>query len=36
VKATSTVIVVDKAGKIVYAGAGGTQDVEGAVKKALE
>lgn len=35
VKATSTVIVVDKAGKIVYAGAGGDQDIEGAIRKAL-
>ena len=35
VKATSTVIVVDKAGKIVYAGAGGDQDIESAVKRAL-
>ncbi|HPV77476.1 MAG: TlpA family protein disulfide reductase [Gemmatimonadetes bacterium] len=35
VKATSTVIVVNKAGKIVYAGAGGDQDIEAAIKKAL-
>jgi thiol-disulfide isomerase/thioredoxin len=35
VKATSTVIVIDKAGKIVYAGAGGDQDIEAAVKKGL-
>jgi thiol-disulfide isomerase/thioredoxin len=35
VKATSTVIVVDKAGKIVYAGAGGSQDIDAAVRKAL-
>ena len=35
VKATSTVIVVDKDGKIVYAGAGGDQDIDGAVRKAL-
>jgi thiol-disulfide isomerase/thioredoxin len=35
VKATSTVIVVNKAGKIVYAGAGGEQDIEAAVKRAL-
>lgn len=35
VKATSTVIVVNKAGKIVYAGAGGDQDIESAVRKAL-
>jgi thiol-disulfide isomerase/thioredoxin len=35
VKATSTVIVVNKAGKIVYAGAGGDQDIEAALKKAI-
>lgn len=35
VKATSTVIVVNKAGKIVYAGAGGDQDIDAAVKKGL-
>ncbi len=35
VKATSTVIVIDKTGKIVYAGAGGDQDIESAVRKAL-
>jgi len=35
VKGTSTVIVVDKSGKIVYAGAGGDQDIEAAVRKAL-
>ncbi len=35
VKATSTVIVIDKAGKIVYAGAGANQDIEAAVKKGL-
>lgn len=35
VKATSTVIVIDKTGKIVYAGAGGDQDIEAAVKKGL-
>jgi thiol-disulfide isomerase/thioredoxin len=35
VKATSTVIVLNKAGKIVYAGAGGDQDIESAIKKAL-
>jgi thiol-disulfide isomerase/thioredoxin len=35
VKATSTVIVLNKAGKIVYAGAGGDQDIEGAIRKAL-
>lgn len=35
VKATSTIVVVDKAGKIVYAGAGAGQDIEAAVKKGL-
>ena len=35
VKATSTVITIDKAGKVVYAGAGGTQDIDAAVRKAL-
>jgi thiol-disulfide isomerase/thioredoxin len=35
VKATSTVIVIDKAGKIVYAGSGGSQDIEAAVRKGL-
>jgi len=35
VKATSTVIVVDKAGRIVYAGAGGDQDIDAAIRKAL-
>ncbi len=35
VKATSTVVVVNKIGKIVYAGAGGSQDIEAAVKKGL-
>ncbi|MEO6445699.1 MAG: TlpA disulfide reductase family protein [Gemmatimonadaceae bacterium] len=35
VKATSTVIVVDRTGKIVYAGAGGDQDIDAAVRKAL-
>jgi hypothetical protein len=36
VKATSTVIVVNKAGKIVYAGAGGDQDIEAAIKLGVE
>ena len=36
VKATSTVVIVDKAGKIAYAGAGGTQDIEGAIRKVLQ
>ncbi|MBK8247871.1 MAG: TlpA family protein disulfide reductase [Gemmatimonadetes bacterium] len=35
VKATSTIVVVDKSGKIVYAGAGAGQDIEAAVKKGL-
>jgi thiol-disulfide isomerase/thioredoxin len=35
VKATSTIIVVDRKGKIVYAGAGADQDVEAAIRKAL-
>lgn len=35
VKATSTIVVIDKAGKIVYAGAGAGQDIEAAVKKGL-
>jgi thiol-disulfide isomerase/thioredoxin len=35
VKATSTIVVVDKSGKIVYAGAGGGQDIEAAVRKGL-
>jgi thiol-disulfide isomerase/thioredoxin len=35
VKATSTVITVDRAGKVVYAGAGAGQDIDAAVRKAL-
>ena len=35
VKATSTVIIVNKAGRIVYAVAGGDQDIESAIRKAL-
>lgn len=35
VPATSFVVVIDKAGKIVYTGLGGKQDLEGAVRKAL-
>jgi thiol-disulfide isomerase/thioredoxin len=34
-KATSTVILVDKSGKIVYAGAGADQDIEAAIRKVL-
>ena len=33
--ATSYVVVVDKAGTVVYTGLGGTQDLEAAIKKAL-
>lgn len=33
--ATSYVVVIDKAGKVVYTGLGGKQDLEGAIKKAL-
>jgi thiol-disulfide isomerase/thioredoxin len=33
--ATSYVVVIDKAGKVVYTGLGGKQDIEGALKKAL-
>lgn len=35
VPATSYVVVIDKAGKIVYTGQGGDQDLAAAVKKAL-
>lgn len=33
--ATSYVVVVNRAGKVVYTGLGGKQDLEGAIKKAL-
>jgi thiol-disulfide isomerase/thioredoxin len=33
--ATSYVVVLDKAGRVVYTGLGGTQDLEAALKKAL-
>ena len=33
--ATSYVVVVNKAGKVVYTGAGGDQDLDAAIKKAL-
>lgn len=33
--ATSYIVVVDKAGKIVYTGVGGDQNIEAAIKKAL-
>jgi predicted transcriptional regulator len=36
VPATSYVVVVDKGGTIVYTGAGGTQDLEAAIRKALK
>jgi peroxiredoxin len=35
VPATSYVVVIDRAGKIVYTGQGGDQDLEAAVKRAL-
>lgn len=35
VPATSYVVVVNKAGKVVYTGVGGTQDLDSAIKKAL-
>jgi len=35
VPATSYVVVLDKAGKVVYTGVGGTQNVDAAIKKAL-
>ena len=33
--ATSYVVVLDKSGKVVYTGVGGSQDLEAAVKKAM-
>lgn len=33
--ATSYVVVLDAAGKVVYTGLGGKQDIEGAIRKAL-
>jgi thiol-disulfide isomerase/thioredoxin len=36
VPATSYVVVLDRAGKVVYTGLGGDQDLEAAVAKALE
>ena len=36
VPATSHVVVLDKTGKIVYTGVGGTQDIEAAIQKALK
>jgi hypothetical protein len=35
VPATSYVVVVDKTGKIVYTGVGGTQNLDAAIKKAF-
>lgn len=35
VPATSFVVVIDKAGKVVYTGLGGQQDLDAAIKKAL-
>ncbi len=35
VPATSYVVVLDRAGKVVYTGVGGTQDIDGAIRKAL-
>jgi len=36
VPATSYVVVLDKAGKVVYTGLGGQQDLDAAIKKALK
>ena len=36
VPATSYVVVLDKAGKVVYTGLGGTQNLEAAIRKALK
>jgi len=33
--ATSYVVIIDKSGKVVYTGTGGTQNIDAAVKKAL-
>jgi thiol-disulfide isomerase/thioredoxin len=35
VPATSYVVVIDKAGKVVYTGVGGTQNLDAAIKKAM-
>jgi thiol-disulfide isomerase/thioredoxin len=35
VPATSYVVVIDRAGKVVYTGSGGTQDLNAAIRKAL-
>lgn len=36
VPATSYVVVLDRTGKVVYTGVGGTQDIEAAIQKALK
>ena len=33
--ATSTIVVIDKAGTVVYSGSGGDQNIEAAIRKAL-
>ena len=35
VPATSYIVVLDRAGKVVYTGVGGKQDLEGAIRKAM-
>jgi hypothetical protein len=35
VPATSYVVVLDRAGKVVYTGVGGTQDLDAAIRKAM-
>lgn len=35
VPATSYIVVIDRTGKVVYTGAGGTQDIDAAVRKAM-
>jgi peroxiredoxin len=35
VPATSYVVVIDRSGKVVYTGAGGSQDLDAAIRKAL-
>jgi ribosomal protein S5 len=35
VPATSYVVVVDRSGKVVYTGVGGTQNIDAAIRKAL-
>jgi ribosomal protein S5 len=35
VPATSYVVVLDRKGKVVYTGVGGDQDLEAAIRKAL-